>query len=110
MVTVSHLAPFCHLGLNCFYILIGPSWSSWGPYSVCSVTCGSGIRSRRRTCSPAGADCTGSARMTEQCNMPTCTSKSVTMKEPCNMPTCTSKSVTMKEPCNMPHVQVSQSQ
>lgn len=48
-------------------------WSSWGPYSKCSHTCGSGGRqTRRRTCShPApsyrGRPCRGYSHQTRRC-------------------------------------------
>ena len=55
-------------------------WGLWGPWSSCSVTCGSGTQSRSRACdSPAqafgGADCVGSATDLLSCNQVPCSSE-----------------------------------
>nr|ADD22405.1 cnidarian egg lectin isoform a [Hydractinia echinata] len=54
-------------------------YSKWGNYGVCSVKCGGGMQSRRRTCtnpSPryGGLDCTrlGSSSSTQACNQHAC--------------------------------------
>ncbi|XP_019647720.1 PREDICTED: platelet endothelial aggregation receptor 1-like [Branchiostoma belcheri] len=54
-------------------ILVDGSWSGWSPWSACSVTCGSGTQTRKRTCTdpaPAngGATCEGPARDTQDCH------------------------------------------
>ncbi|XP_019643716.1 PREDICTED: coadhesin-like [Branchiostoma belcheri] len=64
------------LQLICLHVVDG-GWSSWGGWSSCSVTCGSGSQSRHRTCTnpaPAygGANCAGSAQETRQCNAGSC--------------------------------------
>ncbi|XP_052704188.1 uncharacterized protein LOC128180261 [Crassostrea angulata] len=52
-------------------------WGSWGSYGACSVTCGSGLRTRSRSCNnPAptggGSDCVGSSTSTTICTMVAC--------------------------------------
>ncbi|XP_076448550.1 coadhesin-like [Babylonia areolata] len=52
-------------------------WSSWGPWSTCSVTCDTGSRSRSRTCDnpPAqfgGRPCSGAASDVTNCSLPSC--------------------------------------
>ncbi len=47
-------------------------WSDWSPYSLCSVSCGSGKNERTRTCSNprpghGGAQCVGRAEQTQEC-------------------------------------------
>ncbi|XP_019631203.1 PREDICTED: coadhesin-like, partial [Branchiostoma belcheri] len=60
----------------CLHVVNG-GWSSWGGWSSCSVTCGTGSQSRSRTCTnpaPAygGANCVGQSRETRQCNAGSC--------------------------------------
>ena len=57
--------------------LVAGSWSEWENWSVCSVTCGSGLRERTRSCdnpkpSNGGADCVGEALESEACNKEKC--------------------------------------
>ena len=52
-------------------------WSSWSSWSACSVSCGSGIRNRRRKCnSPppmyGGEDCYGEKLSVSQCQRRAC--------------------------------------
>ncbi|XP_074150136.1 A disintegrin and metalloproteinase with thrombospondin motifs 13 [Sminthopsis crassicaudata] len=52
-------------------------WSSWGPPSTCSRTCGGGVITRRRHCNnprPAfgGLDCVGADLKAELCNTQAC--------------------------------------
>ncbi|KAL4226916.1 hypothetical protein ACF0H5_014894 [Mactra antiquata] len=51
--------------------------SEWSQWSVCSVTCAGGTRSRNRTCdfdavAPHGDDCVGDLTATEACNTERC--------------------------------------
>lgn len=50
-------------------------WGCWGEWSECSVTCGVGKKSRKRTCL-AGTDdevgCEGPKTETKMCEMPVC--------------------------------------
>ncbi|XP_043829857.1 properdin isoform X4 [Dromiciops gliroides] len=50
-------------------------WSAWGPWTVCSVTCAQGLRSRRRTCDrpvpKCGGSCSGGETDTEPCDTET---------------------------------------
>ncbi|XP_072022133.1 uncharacterized protein [Amphiura filiformis] len=57
------------------YICLKPSdrWSEWTFWTMCSVTCGSGTRSRTRTCESSDmSDCLGSALHTQKCLMSSC--------------------------------------
>ncbi|RDD36819.1 SCO-spondin, partial [Trichoplax sp. H2] len=54
-------------------------WDTWSEWSTCSVTCGGGIRERKRNCNsvPGGceiASCTGEATDWESCNSQNCSS------------------------------------
>ncbi|XP_078677339.1 von Willebrand factor D and EGF domain-containing protein-like isoform X2 [Branchiostoma floridae x Branchiostoma belcheri] len=60
----------CDTGVPC---PVNGSWSDWGPWSGCSVTCGTGEMTRDRTCTnpaPAngGADCVGLAQEMQACD------------------------------------------
>ena len=47
-----------------------PAWSQWSSWSLCSATCGGGIRSRRRICVDGGEDsagCNGASEEEEFC-------------------------------------------
>ncbi|TKS88049.1 SCO-spondin Precursor [Collichthys lucidus] len=50
------------------------SWSSWGPWSPCSTSCGTGTMSRQRTCPPGDPlrDCRGQDLQKQQCFNTTC--------------------------------------
>ena len=55
-------------------------WSEFGAWSQCSASCGTGIKTRSRTCTkPApehgGADCVGDDTETQNCNTQPCASK-----------------------------------
>lgn len=45
-------------------------WSLWSDWSLCSVTCGNGIKKRTRSCSTG--NCPGSYRETDTCMVSTC--------------------------------------
>ena len=55
-----------------------PVWTEWSEWTVCSVTCGGGKRSKTRECVlPDGARssdlfCEGNGLMEEQCNTNKC--------------------------------------
>ena len=69
-----------------FFLSDNGGYAQWGDWTGCSVTCGTGQRSRRRYCtnpppSPGGKDCSGLGpdTLTEQCNSGDCPSKEMTM-------------------------------
>jgi len=51
-----------------------PSWSEWGPWSACSVTCDNGTSTRTRTCQNSAllSDCDGFNKQTTQCYVVAC--------------------------------------
>uniref|UniRef100_H2Y3E3 Hemicentin-1 n=1 Tax=Ciona intestinalis TaxID=7719 RepID=H2Y3E3_CIOIN len=52
-----------------------PTWTRWGPWDTCTVTCGGGSRDRRRVCtngSPGDAGCEGLPTMSQPCNQQEC--------------------------------------
>jgi hypothetical protein len=53
------------------------AWSDWSSWAECSVSCGTGLRSRDRRCeNPAprldGLTCPGERMESEQCALPAC--------------------------------------
>ena len=57
--------------------LVNGNWGTWGSYSLCSVTCGDGTKSRTRSCSNptpfgGGSDCSGSSSQSANCNNGAC--------------------------------------
>ena len=46
-------------------------WGSWGSYGSCSKTCGSGTKTRSRSCQGIGS-CSGSSSESASCNHGTC--------------------------------------
>ncbi|XP_060565047.1 hemicentin-1-like [Ruditapes philippinarum] len=52
-------------------------WSDWGVWATCSVTCGTGVLSRSRTCSnprpsSTGSLCDGNSIQVTSCSLPPC--------------------------------------
>ena len=70
-------------GLDMFIdFIVNGGYSDWGPYSMCSKTCGGGVQTRKRTCTnppPAngGKDCSGlgSDATSRECNNHICQGK-----------------------------------
>ena len=68
--------------LHCFYIFlvylsVNGGWSSFGPWSTCSASCGEGTTSRLRHCSNpspqnGGKNCVGSAEEKTNCTERPC--------------------------------------
>jgi len=61
----------------CYLILVIGIWTQWNKWSSCTVTCGSGSRTRSRTCSNLtqqyrGTQCTGADIHTSFCNNQLC--------------------------------------
>ena len=61
-------------------ISVDGGWTDYSAWSDCTKTCGTGTQTRTRTCTnPApqhgGADCTGDAEETQNCNTHPCPSK-----------------------------------
>ncbi|WAR32006.1 CSPG2-like protein [Mya arenaria] len=64
-----------YTGDFCEILVVNGSWSAWGDWGECSVTCGSGQRSRYRQCDnpvPAngGFDCVGENKEVGPCALP----------------------------------------
>lgn len=60
--------PGCH---------VDGGWGQWAAWTQCSLSCGTGLQSRRRSCdNPAaqgsGRGCVGAAEQTKDCNTQTC--------------------------------------
>ncbi|XP_020613183.1 mucin-like protein [Orbicella faveolata] len=60
-----------------FPSIVNGGWSNWGPWGGCSLSCGSGVQSRTRTCTNpppanAGVDCQGDSSLTQACNTNKC--------------------------------------
>ena len=76
----THILAGSNSGLFFFYVT-APNWSNWGRWTTCSVTCGSGIRTRARRCDnpppPPGGNvyCVGLPVETEGCTVRDCPSK-----------------------------------
>ncbi|KAJ8320121.1 hypothetical protein KUTeg_001708 [Tegillarca granosa] len=62
---------------NGISILVDGGWTPWSIYSPCTKTCGTGSKSRTRTCSSPppqynGKDCSGALLETATCNTNHC--------------------------------------
>jgi len=57
-----------------WYIMLSALWSTWSPWSACSVTCGVGAKTRHRQCSPANSPACQNAEtvQSEECVKETC--------------------------------------
>ena len=59
-----------------FIFSVNCMWSSWGRWSSCSMSCGKGIRQRRRTITRnskhGGKKCSGSKMIKQYCNTKKC--------------------------------------
>ena len=60
------------------YILVNGGFSSWIPFTKCSVTCGTGHQVRYRECTHpkpdyGGDECVGEREKSSQCNVNVCT-------------------------------------
>ena len=74
----------CFIGPRCIYndflVLVNGKWSTWGAYTICSKTCGTGIRRRKRSCNNpppqhGGNNCTGVGEQRHFCNLFPCPGK-----------------------------------
>jgi hypothetical protein len=59
------------------FAIVNGNWGMWGAWRTCSRTCGSGTRTRSRSCcnpTPAhgGSNCPGNKYDTTQCSKPKC--------------------------------------
>ena len=54
--------------------MLNGKWSVWGEFSDCTKPCGTGSKTRTRTCRKCefGNDCIGSASETIECNLKAC--------------------------------------
>ncbi|KAK6028110.1 thrombospondin type 1 domain protein, partial [Ostertagia ostertagi] len=68
--------------LLCYRLLFPGEWYEWSEWSICSCTCGDGIKQRRREC--AGNNCKGPEYETAPCNERPCQ----TWSEWCEWSTC----------------------
>ena len=60
------------------------AWQSWGKWSSCSVTCGTGVFTRTRKClngNVGDPGCIESATETSACNLPTCFSQGMVAQQ-----------------------------
>ena len=69
---------YCYISLT--ISLVNGNWGAWQDWNSCSVTCGSGSRSRYQECNnpePAfeGSDCQGNDTEIESCSMKLCPGK-----------------------------------
>lgn len=56
-------------------LLVDGTWNQWTEWSLCSTTCGGGVRERFRSCTRpdhGGQTCPGDSKETDQCNTEFC--------------------------------------
>ena len=68
----------------CFALsLVDCKWSPWGPWDVCTRTCGGGMQARSRTIVEqerhGGKPCVGDPQEMQGCNMQACPSKYIAL-------------------------------
>jgi len=66
-VGLNYQTESCNSSISC---PVDGVWGSWGTYSTCTASCGSGIQTRTRLCSNqsnGGQPCYGSATQTISC-------------------------------------------
>ena len=66
-----------HFWSRSFFTAVDGGFSKWTPFSACSVTCGSGVKVRTRTCTNPprqweGKDCVGARQESMACNEGPC--------------------------------------
>lgn len=61
--------------------LIAGTWTNWSKWTMCSVECGNGIRTRKRSCSEIqnlqGISCKGVSKEIKSCTINNCSSKNI---------------------------------
>ena len=66
-----------------FISLVDCKWSPWGPWDVCTRTCGGGMQARSRTIVEqerhGGKPCVGDPQEMQGCNMQACPSNYITL-------------------------------
>jgi len=82
---------YCAMETCSEVVSVDGNWGDWSSWSACSVTCGSGSKSRSRSCdNPApvlgGKDCSGDAAQQVDCNDGVCPGCVTTKGQSCVFP------------------------